>query len=82
MHEHRTEELRDDIGHARDDFAATMDEIVNHRLEAREQLRRHPVGYTLTVSGLSIAVGLLLGVWLGRRSTSPRVRPPRFLIRL
>jgi hypothetical protein len=80
----RPEELRDEIGHAREDFAGTLDELVNQRLNAREQLQRHPVGYTLSVSGVSLALGVVVGtlvgrLLLGRRS---RRRQPRFLVRI
>jgi hypothetical protein len=83
MHEHRsTDELQNEIGHAREDFASTIDEIVNRRLRAKEQLQRHPVGFTLSVSGVSIAVGLLFGTLLGRMLTRRGTRQPRFFVRI
>lgn len=82
MPERRPEELQEEIGHARESFAMTVDELVNERFKARQQLQRHPVGYTLTVSGVSIALGLLFGTVLGRILGRRRRRQPRFLVRI
>jgi hypothetical protein len=78
----RPEEIRDEIGHAREDFAVTLDELVNQRLNAREQLQRHPVGYTLSVSGVSLALGVVLGTLVGRLLGRRGRRQPRFLVRI
>jgi hypothetical protein len=83
MHEHRTtDELQGEIGDAREDFASTLDELVNRRLRAKEQLQRHPVGFTLSVSGVSMAIGLLFGTLLGRMITQRGTRQPRFFVRI
>ena len=82
MPERRPEEIREEIGTAREDFALTLDEIINKRLKARQQLQRHPVGFTLSVSGASVAVGLLLGAFIGRALARRRIRQPRLLVRV
>jgi hypothetical protein len=82
MPERRVEEIREEIGTAREDFAMMVDEIVNQRRKARQQLQRHPVGYTLGISGVSMAVGLLFGTLFGRMLGRRRIRQPRLLVRV
>jgi hypothetical protein len=78
MHERSQAELRRDIDGAREDLALTVDELVNQRMTLRQQIERHPMAFTASVSAFAALFGLMLGRFLGRRSLAQ----PRFLIRI
>lgn len=58
--------IRGEIDAARDDLTATLDEVVNHRFDIREQIARHPIEAVAVAAGVAAIAGLWLGGRIGR----------------
>lgn len=57
------EVIRGEIDAIRDDLTDTLDEVINHRLDFRGQIARHPIAAVAVAAG----VGAVAGLWIGGR---------------